>query len=132
MRNSYIKDTLTSVDIQENVKIGGKVIEIYEGVFYRENFKVSPFRKVMNNLFALRQKCKDDIIDVLQFLVKLLMNSLEGENIRKDIDENFACKSKTWMMSEYDERVKDNWRMSVVKYIVKMIDDAGLEDEVKK
>ena len=36
------------------------------------------------------------------------------------------------MMSEYDERVKDYWRISHGKYIVKMIDDAGLEDEVKK
>ena len=32
MRNGYIVDTLTSVDIQEIVKIGRKVIEIYEGV----------------------------------------------------------------------------------------------------
>ena len=46
MRNCYIIDALTSVDIQETVKIGGKVIEIYEGVFYRENFKISPFRKL--------------------------------------------------------------------------------------
>ena len=43
MRNGYIIDHLTSVDIQEIVKIGGRVIEIYEGVIYRENFKVSPF-----------------------------------------------------------------------------------------
>ena len=32
MRNGYIIDTLTSADIQEIVKNGGKVIEIYEGV----------------------------------------------------------------------------------------------------
>ena len=37
MRNGYIIDYLTSVDIQELVKIGGKTIEIYEGVIYREN-----------------------------------------------------------------------------------------------
>ena len=54
MRNGYIIDTLTSVDIQEIVKIGGKVVEIYEGVIYRENFKVSPFRKVIDILFKLR------------------------------------------------------------------------------
>ena len=30
MRNGYISQVLTSVDIQENVKIAGKVIEIYE------------------------------------------------------------------------------------------------------
>ena len=68
----------------------------------------------------------------MQLLVKLLMNSLYGENIRKDIEEKFACKSKAWMMDNYDERVKDYWKISGVKYIVKMIDDAGLEDEVKK
>ena len=30
--NGYIIDTLTSVDIQKVVKIGGKVIQTYEGV----------------------------------------------------------------------------------------------------
>ena len=132
MRNGNIVNTLTSVDIQEIVKIGGKVIEIYEGVIYREYFKVSPFRKVIDKLFALRQKYKDENNDVMQLLVKLLMNSLYGENIRKDIEEKFACKSEYWMMTEYDERVKDYWKISGNNYIVKMIDDAGLEDEVKK
>ena len=47
MRDGYIIDTLTSLDIQEIAKIGGKVIEIYEGVIYRENFKGSPSRKVV-------------------------------------------------------------------------------------
>ena len=132
MRNGYIIDTLTSVDIQEIVRIGGRVEEIYEGVIYRENFKVSPFRKVIDKLFAFRQKYKDENNDVMQLLVKLLMNSLYAENIRKDIEEKFACKSEAWMMSEYDERVKDYWKISGINYIVKMIDDIGLEDEVKK
>ena len=132
MRNGYIIDTLTSVDIQEIVKIGGEVIEFYEGVIYRENFKISPFKKVIEKLFALRQKYKDENNDVMQLLVKLLMNSLDGEQIRKDIEEKFACKSEAWMMTEYDERVKDYWKISGINYIVKMIDDAGLEDEIKK
>ena len=107
MRNGYFIDYLTSVDIQEIVKIGGKVIEIYEGAFYRENFEVNPFRKVIDKLFALRQKDEDEGIDVVQLLVKLLMKSLYGENIRKDKEKNFAHKSEAWMMSEYVERVKD-------------------------
>ena len=114
------------------VKVGGKVIENYEGVIYRESFKVSPFRKVIDKLFALRQKYKDENNDVMQLLVKLLMCSLYGEQIRKDIEEKFACKSEYWMQSEYDERVKNYWKVSGINYIVKMIDDAGLEDEVKK
>ena len=72
MRNGYIIDTLTSVDIREIVKIGGRVIEIYEGVIYREDFKICPIRKVIDKLFALRQKYKDENNDVMQLLVKLL------------------------------------------------------------
>ena len=68
----------------------------------------------------------------MQLLVKLLMISLYGKNIRKDIEEKIACKTEAWMMTEYDERVKDYWNKSGIDYIVKRIDDAGLEDEVKK
>ena len=50
MRNGFIIDTLTSVDVCETVKIGGKVIEIKEGLLYRENFKISLFRKVIEKL----------------------------------------------------------------------------------
>ena len=60
MRNGYIMHTLTSVDIQEIVRIGGRLIEIYEGVIYRETFEVCPFRKVFDIIFALRQKYKDE------------------------------------------------------------------------
>ena len=106
MGNGYIIDHLTSVDIHEIVKIGGKVIENYEGVIYRENFEVSPFRKVFEEVFALRQKYKGEGNEVMQILINLLMDSLYGEQIRKDNEEKFACKSEVWMISQHDERVK--------------------------
>ena len=46
MRNGFVIDTLTSVDIREVVKIGDKVTEIYKGIIYRECFKLSPFREI--------------------------------------------------------------------------------------
>ena len=49
MRNGFITQVLTSVDKQEIVKLGGRVVQIYEGVIYRENFKVSPFEKIIIN-----------------------------------------------------------------------------------
>ena len=55
----------------------------------------------------------------MQSLVKLLMNGLYGENIRKDFEEKFACKSKAWMMSQYNGQVKDYWKLSGINYIVK-------------
>ena len=56
MRNGFITQVLTSVDIQEIVKIGGKVVDIYEGVFYRVSFEINPFEKVNDKLFEPRQK----------------------------------------------------------------------------
>ena len=35
------------------------MIELYETVNYRENFKISPFREIIETLFVLRQKYKD-------------------------------------------------------------------------
>ena len=43
----------------------------------------------------------------MQLLVKLIMNSLYGEQIRKDIEESYQCRSETWMITEYDESVSD-------------------------
>ena len=59
MRIEYIVDTLTSVEIQEIVKFGVEVIQIFESVIYRENFKISPFKTVTDKLFELRQIYKD-------------------------------------------------------------------------
>ena len=129
MRNGYIIDTLTSVGIQEIVKIGGKVIQIYEGVIYRENFKISPFRKVIEKLFALRQKYKDEGNDLMQELAKLIMNTFYGVQIRKDINESYSCKSENWMKTEFDENVLDYWKLPNGNYIVKMKKDDGLDDD---
>ena len=131
-RNGYITQVLLSVDIQEIVKIEGKVIETYEGVIYRESYKVSPFKKVIDKLFELRKKYKDDNNEVLQMLVKLIMNSLNGVFLRKDILESYQCKSEMWMPTEYDERVLDYQKINHGNYIVKMKDGEGLEDEFKK
>ena len=93
MRNGYIIDTLTSVDICEIVKTGGRVTEIYEVVIYRENYKISPFRIVIEKLFALRQKYKNEHTDLMQRLVILIMNSLYGVQL----DQSYKCKSQHWM-----------------------------------
>ena len=71
MGNGLIVHTSISVDICEIVNIGGRVIEIYEDVIYRENFKISPFKQVTEKLFAARKKIKDEHNDLMQGLVKL-------------------------------------------------------------
>ena len=76
MRNGCFVDVSTSVDIHEIVKNGERLVEFYDGVIYRENSKISPFRKVIEKLFAFRQKNKDEGNDLMQALVKFIMNSL--------------------------------------------------------
>ena len=83
----------------------------------------------MDKLVELRQKYRHEYNDVMQLLVKLIMNSLYGEQIRKDIEESYECKSEAWMMSEFDEKVLDYQKINHGTYIVKMKDDVGLEDE---
>ena len=56
MKNRYFIDMLTSVDISESVKVDGKVIKNYKGVIFRKNIYIPPFRKVIEKLFASRQK----------------------------------------------------------------------------
>ena len=128
MTKGYIIDTLTSVDIHEIDISKGKVFEIYEGVIYRENFKISSFRKVLEKLFALGQKYEDEHNSLMQELLKLIMDSLNGAQIRRDIYELYCCKSEHWMQAEYDEKVLDYWRLPNGKYNVKMKKDDGLDD----
>ena len=105
------------------------MIEIYEGVIYQENFKVSPFRKVIEKLFALRQKYKDEKNDLTRVLIKLIMNSLYGVQIRRDINESYYCKSENRMKTEFDANVLDYWKLPSGNYIVKMKRDDGLDDD---
>ena len=129
MRKGYIIDILKSVDICEIIKTGARVVEIYEGIIYKENFKVSLFRKVIERLFALRQKYKDEHNDLMQGLVKLIMNSLYGVQIRKDSDQSYKCKSQHWMETEYDENVLDYWKLPNGNYIVNFKKGDGLEGD---
>ena len=94
MRDGHVIDTLTSVDTEKMVEVVGKGIEIYEGVIYVENFKISPFGKVLKELFASGQKYKDKGNDLMQSLVLLIMNSLCGVEKRRDINEFHKFKSE--------------------------------------
>ena len=84
---------------------------------------MSPFNKVIDKLFELGRKYKNENNDVMQLSVKLIMNSFYGEQIRKAIEDSYQCKSEMWMMTEYDERVQDYQKINYGNYIVKLKDD---------
>ena len=86
----------------------------------------------MEKLFALRQKYEDEKNDLMQGLVKIIMNSFYGVQIRRDINESYYFKSETWMKTEIDDNVLDYWRFWRLpngNYIVKMKKDDGLDKD---
>ena len=65
----------------------------------------------------------------MQGLVKLIMNSLYGVQIRKDFNESYYGKSENWMKTEFVENVLDYWKLPNGNYIVNMKKDDGLDDD---
>ena len=95
-------------------------------LFIEKKFKISPFRKVIEKLFASRQKYKNEHNDLMRGLVKLTMNSLYGVQIRKDIDQSYEYNSQHWIETEYYENVLDYWKLPNGNYTVKLKKDDGL------
>ncbi|ESP04243.1 hypothetical protein LOTGIDRAFT_170940 [Lottia gigantea] len=62
-RNGFCHDVLTSVDIQEIVKAGGRIIRILDGIVYEENLKTPPYRDYILILIDLRNKYKREEIE---------------------------------------------------------------------
>ena len=79
-------------------------------------------------MFALRQKYKDEKNDLMQGLVKLIMNSLHGDQIRRVIKEFYKYKSQHWMKTEYDGNALDYWRLPNGTYMVKFEKYDALDD----
>ena len=88
-----------------------------------------PFGKFIEELFALRQKYKDECNDLMQNLVELNLNSLYGDQFRKDFNESYKCKSEHWMKTEYDDIVLEYWNLPNGNCIVKSSKDDGLDGD---
>ena len=68
----------------------------------------------------------------MPLLVKLSVNCFNGEQIGKDIEEQDECKSEYWMLTEYDEGVKDYWKKSDGNCIVRPAQDERIDDKTEK
>jgi len=106
-RNGEIFDTLTSVDIQEIVRCGGKILKIYDGIVYSEIYTESPFKSYVKKMFEYRLKFKSEKNDVADSLVKLLLNSLYGKTFQKDIVTTSHVWSEETLRSNFTELIKN-------------------------
>ena len=59
------------------------------------------------------------------------MYSIYGQTIRKDIEEEYLCKSEHWIKTQFDERVEDYWRLPTGNYIVKLALHEGVDGDIE-
>ncbi|PAA48597.1 hypothetical protein BOX15_Mlig030240g1 [Macrostomum lignano] len=105
-RNGKVIDTLCSVDIQEIVRMGGKILKIYSGIVYEKNYDFSPFQNYITNLFEMRKVFKKENNEAGSELVKTLLNSLYGKTVQRDITFTTHLWNLQTLKTEYDDTIK--------------------------
>ena len=126
-RNGDITQHLTSVDIEEVVRVGGVIKEFYEG-FICDNLDYNPFREYILDMTAKRNEFKKQSKTILADLCKKISNGTYGGCIRCDIHDVLRCVSETWMKTEYDDRVKEYIPLKNGNYLVNIKDHDGVDD----
>ncbi|ESP03485.1 hypothetical protein LOTGIDRAFT_171422 [Lottia gigantea] len=119
-KNGFCHDVLTSVDIQEIVKAGGRIIKILDGIVYEENFKTPPYRDYILILRDLRNKYKREGNIVGSNCMKLLGNLLYGKSIQKDITTSRQLWSEVTLKANFDSHVINYEKVNDSLYIVEI------------
>ena len=112
-RNGYIRQHLTSVDVEEIVRVGGVTKDFFEG-FIRDNLDYNPFEKFVLDMTAKRNKYKKEKKNILQTQAKKVSNAVYGYTIRSDIEDAYKCVSSHWMKTEYDDRVIEWFPLKII------------------
>ncbi|ESO94776.1 hypothetical protein LOTGIDRAFT_161026 [Lottia gigantea] len=120
-RNGFCSDVLTSVEIQEIVKAGGKILKILDGIVYEENFKTPPYRDYILILKELRNKYKKEGYVVASNCMKLLDNSLYGKS--RDRNTSLHLWNEETFRLNYDKHVKKYDKLNETQYIVEINDE---------
>ncbi|ESO92187.1 hypothetical protein LOTGIDRAFT_162843 [Lottia gigantea] len=119
-RNGFCSEVLTSVDIQEIVKASGKILRIFDGIVYEENFKTPPYRDYILISRDLRNKYKREGNIVGSNCMTLLGNSLYGKSIQEDITTSRHPWSEGTLKTNFDSHVKSFPKVNETQYIVEI------------
>ncbi|ESO90772.1 hypothetical protein LOTGIDRAFT_163654 [Lottia gigantea] len=114
------KDKITFTNRIEIVKSGGKIIKISDEIVYEENFKTPPYRDYILILKELRNKYKKEGDMVASNCMKLLINSLYGKSIQKDINTSRHLWSEATFKANFDSHVKSYEKVNDSQFIVEM------------
>ena len=126
-RNGDITQHLTSVDIEEVVRVGGVIKEFYEG-FICDNLDYNPFKEYILDMTVKRNEYKKQGKNILQDMCKKISNGTYGGCIGCNIHEILKCVSENWMKTGYDDRVKEYILLKNGNYLVNVKDRDGVDD----
>ena len=126
-RNGYIRQHLTSIDIEGIVRVGGVITEFFEG-FICDNLGYNPFEKFVLDMTAKRNRYQKEKRNILQTQAKKVSNTIYGYTKRSDIEDVYKCVSCHWMKTEYDDRVIEWFPLKYNKIMVKIADHKGVDD----
>ena len=118
---------MTSVDIEEFVRVGGVVTDFFEGFIY-DNLDYNPFENFILDMTAKRNKYKKRKKNILQNQTKKVSNAVYGYTIKSDVENVYKCVSSYWMKTQYDDRVIEWFPLKDEKKMVRIIDHEGVDD----
>ena len=109
--------------------MGGKYVKIIKEVYIKKILRFHPLKK-SDYLFDVKLK-NEEGNDLMVDLIKICMNSLYGQSISKDIDEEYITRSEKRLLKKIDERVVDYEALPNGEYDVKNLSDPGI-DKIKE
>lgn len=77
------KASYNHIELRKALELGYKIKQIHKQIYYTKTFY--PFKKYIEELYALRLKYKEENNEIYATVVKLLMNSLYGKFAQNDV-----------------------------------------------
>ncbi|ESO83482.1 hypothetical protein LOTGIDRAFT_176230 [Lottia gigantea] len=117
-RNGFCSEVLTSVDIQQIVKAGGRIIKIVDGIVYEENFKTPPYRDYILILRDLNEKKRKRCYSKDKISVEDYIRLASGHDVTNEF--------KKVVIPKDDDRQKKVFRSYLNLVKRKAPDDEGI------
>ncbi|ESO90514.1 hypothetical protein LOTGIDRAFT_164103 [Lottia gigantea] len=125
-RNGFCSEVLTSVDIQEIVTAGERIIRILDGIVYEENFKTPPYRDYILILRDLKNKYKREAPKVKYNIILTSDEILkEKKTFKGHSNDKIIVEDYIRLASGHDvtNEFKKRWKTSFTNGVVIPKDD---------
>ena len=130
LRNGYITQESTNVDIGEIVIMGGKKCNTFEGTLYKEKVRFLHLKKSQNiYFFILKLKYEEQENDLLADLSEFCMNLFYGQPRGRNIVEECILRPKVWLVKNNEEELLN---MNLYQKVILLLNIYQTQKLIKK